>query len=160
MNIKLIWNPFRIDFIFIILYINSYIVHNNGRYKMTDHVKPSLPHPVRRALRKLGADVRAARLRRRISTQMLAERAAISRTTLNKVEKGDPSVAMWVYASILFVLGLTDRLEKLADHTEDKSGLQLEEAQLPQRIRARKKTKQTWPTQDKDPTDSSNSSSA
>lgn len=105
---------------------------------MTDRIKPSLPLPAIRALRKLGADIRGARLRRRISTEMLAERAAISRTTLNKVEKGDPSVAMWIYASVLFVLGLTDRLEKLADHKEDSLGLQLEEERLPQRIRSRK----------------------
>lgn len=102
---------------------------------MTDSTKLKLPIPVTRALRKLGTDIRSARLRRRITTKTLAERAAISRTTLNKAEKGDPSVAMWVYATILFVLGLTDRLAKLAESTEDTVGHLLEEERLPQRIR-------------------------
>lgn len=102
---------------------------------MTDTTKPMLPIPVTRALRKLGADIRSARLRRRITTKALAQRAAMSRTTLSKAEKGDPSVAMWVYATILFVLGLTDRLAKLAEPTEDSVGLLLEEERLPKRIR-------------------------
>ncbi len=105
---------------------------------MTDKIKPVLPIPVTRALRKLGTDIRSARLRRRITTKTLAERAAISRTTLNKAEKGDPGVAMWVYASILFVLGLTDRLAKLAESAEDRIGLSLEEERLPQRVRPSK----------------------
>jgi hypothetical protein len=43
--------------------------------------------PVRRALRSLGSDIRAARLRRRIPMSIIAERASISRTTLDKIEK-------------------------------------------------------------------------
>ena len=53
-----------------------------------------LPIPVRRALRKLGHDIRDARRRRRIPASIAAERASISRTTLVKIEKGDPGVAM------------------------------------------------------------------
>ena len=52
-----------------------------------------LPIPVTRALRKLGHDIRDARRRRRIPVAILAERASISRMTLNKVEKGDPGVS-------------------------------------------------------------------
>ena len=44
-----------------------------------------VPIPVRLAVRKLGQDIRDARLRRRISTAVMAERASISRTTLNKL---------------------------------------------------------------------------
>ncbi len=120
------------------MYVKCYNVHYCEHYKMTDKTKPVLPIPVTRALRKLGVDIRSARLRRRITTKTLAERAAISRTTLNKAEKGDPGVAMWVYASILFVLGLTDRLAKLAESAEDSIGLSLEEERLPQRIRPSK----------------------
>ena len=63
------------------------------------------PIPVRRALRKLGQDIRDARRRRRIPVEIMAERASISRTTLSKVEKGDPGVSMGIYARVLFVLG-------------------------------------------------------
>jgi transcriptional regulator with XRE-family HTH domain len=94
-----------------------------------------LPLPVRRVLQKFGRDIRDARLRRRIATAIMAERASISRTTLNKVEKGDPGVALGSYATVLFVLGLSDRLADLADLRTDSVGLELEEENLPKRIR-------------------------
>ena len=93
------------------------------------------PIPVRRALRKFGQDIRDARLRRRIPTAIMAERASISRTTLNKVEKGNPGVSLGHYATVLFVLGMVERLGDLADIKTDAVGLGLEEARLPQRIR-------------------------
>lgn len=65
----------------------------------------ALPLPVRSALRKLGADLRDARLRRRISTTIMAQRALVARMTLHKVERGDPTVAMGTYATVLFVRG-------------------------------------------------------
>lgn len=65
----------------------------------------------------------------------MAERASISRTTLYKVEKGDPGVSLGTYATVLFVLGLVERLGELADIRHDSVGLELEEENLPQRIR-------------------------
>lgn len=96
---------------------------------------PSLPLPVARALRKLGADIRDARLRRRIATTTMAERASITRPTLASVEKGEPGVQMGTYATVLFVLGMTDRVADLADVRHDETGLQLDEERLPKRIR-------------------------
>jgi DNA-binding XRE family transcriptional regulator len=98
-----------------------------------------LPIPVMRALRKLGHDIRDARRRRRIPAEIAAERASISRTTLVKIEKGEPGVAVGSYAIVLFVLGLTDRLADLADPRNDAVGLQLEEEHLPQRISRQRK---------------------
>jgi transcriptional regulator with XRE-family HTH domain len=95
----------------------------------------SLPIPVKRALHKLGCDIRDARRRRRIPMALLAERALLSRTTLTKVEKGDPGASLGTYATVLFVLGMTDRLANLADPRHDSVGLALEEERLPQRIR-------------------------
>src|SRR5450755_763096 len=94
-----------------------------------------LPIPVKNALRKLGRDIRDARRRRRIPVAVAAARASISRTTLVKIEKGDPGVGIGIYATVLFVLGMIDRLGELADPTRDTVGLQLEEERLPQRIR-------------------------
>ena len=91
--------------------------------------------PVARALHKLGRDVHDARRRRRIPVAILAERASISRTTLNKVENGNPGVSLGNYASVLFVLGMADRLADVADPRHDAVGLELEEEHLPQRIR-------------------------
>lgn len=102
-----------------------------------------LPIPVRRALSKLGHDIRDARRRRRIPSAVTAERASISRVTLLKVEKGDPGVAMGIYATVLFVLGLSHRLSDLADPAHDTIGLQLEEEHLPERIRTARKSGKT-----------------
>src|ERR1700675_1883360 len=97
---------------------------------------PPLPLPVKRALAKLGEDIRSARLRRRIPTTIMAERAFITRMTLQKVERGDPGVSLGIYSVVLFILGLTPRLAELADARSDDVGLQLEEERLPQRIRS------------------------
>lgn len=99
--------------------------------------KTALPASARRALKKLGSDISIARRRRQISTILMAERAFISRNTLAKVEAGDPGVSLGVYASVLFVLGLTDRLAVLADSAHDALGQALSEESLPQRIRTR-----------------------
>src|SRR5258708_27453340 len=102
---------------------------------MKDASPPSVPIPVKRALNKLGHDIRDARRRRRIPVAILAQRASISRTTLGKVETGDPGVSLGTYATVLFVLGMIDRLLDLADPRNDAVGRELEEEHLPQRIR-------------------------
>src|SRR5258708_34050380 len=98
-----------------------------------------LPIPVRHALRKLGHDIRDARRRRRIPVAIAAQRASISRTTLLKIEKGDPGVAMGLYATVLFVMGMVEHLADIADPGSDVVGRQLEEEHLPQRIRGKRK---------------------
>src|ERR1022692_5199317 len=95
----------------------------------------AIPVPVARALRKLGHDIRDARRRRRIPVTILAERASISRMTLNKAEKGEPGVSLGTYATVLFTLGMSDRLADVADPRHDTIGRELEEEHLPQRIR-------------------------
>ena len=59
----------------------------------------------------------------------------ISRATLNKIEKGNPGVSLGSYATVLFVLGLEDRIADLAAAPRDAIGLALEEERLPKRIR-------------------------
>jgi transcriptional regulator with XRE-family HTH domain len=94
-----------------------------------------VPIPVARALGKLGSDIKDARRRRRIPVAILAERASISRMTLNKIEKGEPGVSLGNYATVLFALGMIGRLADIADARYDAVGLELEEERLPQRIR-------------------------
>jgi hypothetical protein len=94
-------------------------------------------------LAKLGDDIRSARLRRRIPTTIMAERAFITRPTLRKVERGDPGVALGTYATVMFILGMTARIADLADTRADEVGLQLEEERLPKRIRQTGTTRRT-----------------
>ncbi len=95
----------------------------------------NLPIPAKKALRKLGRNIGDARKRRRITMKLLAERAAISRVTLGKIEKGEATVSMGAYAAVLFTLGMVDQLQNLADANVDIVGRELEEENLPKRVR-------------------------
>lgn len=95
----------------------------------------NLPIPVIKVLHKLGKDINDARRRRRITIELMAERAGVSRATMGKIEKGDPTTSMGGYASVLFVLGMSDRLSDLVDATYDRIGRRLEDEKLPQRVR-------------------------
>jgi len=97
--------------------------------------KVATPIPVARALRKLGKDIADARKRRRIPVKLMAERAGVSPRTLAKIEKGDGGVAVSSYVSLIFALGMIGRIEELVDARHDIVGLELEEEQLPRRIR-------------------------
>ena len=94
----------------------------------------ALPRDARRALTKLGQEIAIARKKRRISTLSMAERAFISRNTLHKLERGDPTVSIGIYATVLSILGLVSRLGDVADRREDQLGLDLEEEALPKAI--------------------------
>jgi hypothetical protein len=72
---------------------------------------------------------------------IVMQRASISEPTLIRIERGDPKVAMGSYATVLFVLGMADRLADLVDPKNDPVGLQLEEENLPKRIRGARKQK-------------------
>jgi hypothetical protein len=108
---------------------------------LEDQALLTLPIPVTRALRKLGRDIKDARRRRRIPMAIAAQRASISKPTLIRVERGDPGVSIGSYATVLFVMGMADRLAELADVRNDPVGLQLEEENLPKRIRGARKQK-------------------
>lgn len=97
--------------------------------------RPTLSVRVQRGLTKLGADIKDARKRRRIPVRVMAERATISPTTLTKIERGDPGVAIGFYAAVLFVLRLEHRLGEIVDPGTDELGLALESERLPERIR-------------------------
>jgi transcriptional regulator with XRE-family HTH domain len=92
-----------------------------------------------RLLGNVGENIRLARLRRDLSAAQVAERAGISRTTLHKVETGDPGAAIGTYLKVLFVLSLENDLLKLAG--DDSFGRTLQDLRLVTRERASKTRK-------------------
>lgn len=88
------------------------------------------------ALERLGQDVRSARLRRGIAVADLAVRAGTSPSTVTRLEKGDPGVAIGTLADVLVVLGLVERLADLIDIRKDDLGLALAAEYLPRRGRS------------------------
>jgi DNA-binding XRE family transcriptional regulator len=95
----------------------------------------NLPIPAIKALKKVGKDIGVARRKRRITMELMAERAGISRVTLGKIEKGAPTVSMGAYATVLFALGMIGHLQNLVDASTDIVGRELEEESLPKRVR-------------------------
>ena len=61
---------------------------------------------VKRELRTLGASLREARLLRRLPMELVAERAGTTRSTLYRMERGDPNVRIGAYLLTLQALGL------------------------------------------------------
>jgi hypothetical protein len=75
----------------------------------------------------------------------MAQRAMISRTTLVKVENGDQAVSIGIYATVLFLLGMTERISDLADASHDRTGLDLDSENLPKRISSPRKKRDGTP---------------
>src|SRR3546814_14546714 len=97
---------------------------------------PHLPSiAVRRALARLGSDLRDARLRRSLPADVVASRAFTTRPTLRRIEAGDPGVGIGIYAAVLQAMGLLDGLGALADPANAPTGPRLPAAALPQRPR-------------------------
>lgn len=88
------------------------------------------------ALERLGHDVRGARLRRGMTVTDLAARAGTSQSTIARLEKGDPGVAIGTLADTLVVLGLIERLASLIDIRNDDLGLALAAERTPRRGRS------------------------
>lgn len=88
-----------------------------------------------KVLTEFGERIRLARLRRQISTEAMAVRAACSRMTLHKAEQGSPTVAFGTYVRILAALHLMDDIDLLA--RDDHVGRRLQDLglQIPKRIR-------------------------
>lgn len=96
----------------------------------------------RKCLEQMGEQIRLARLRRNLSVELVAERAGVSRTSVWAVEKGSPTVAIGIYASVLHAIGMQEDLKLIAK--DDKLGRTLQDLQLDVRKRA-SSTKTIWP---------------
>jgi len=82
----------------------------------------------------LGENIKLARLRRKFSAELVAERANISRPTLVSIEKGNPNVSIGAYVKVLSVLGLENDIMEVAN--DDKLGRKLQDAKILVRKRA------------------------
>jgi DNA-binding XRE family transcriptional regulator len=93
------------------------------------------------ALQKLGGDLKDARRRRRIKAELMAERLGVSRTTLDRMEKGEPTVSMGTYLTAIYSLD-SDKLREftnLFSREKDVLGQAVSDRELPKRIRGASK---------------------
>jgi hypothetical protein len=95
------------------------------------------PYEVEQALRKLGGDLRTARLRRNLTSEESAQKIGTSRFVVADAEKGKPSTSVAVYAALIWAYGFIDRLTDLADPKQDEEGTRLSLGRAPVRARRR-----------------------
>jgi transcriptional regulator with XRE-family HTH domain len=93
---------------------------------------------VEKQMRALGERLKLARLRRELATVLFAERLGISRDTLNRLEKGDPNIALGTYMRALRVLGLDQDMDAVA--RDDELGRKLQDLKLPGQQKSRANT--------------------
>lgn len=90
-----------------------------------------------KVLEKMGNRIRRARLRRNISTEELAQKATIGKSTLSLIEKGTPTVSIGAYAAVLAVLKLDEDFGLIA--VDEVGKKQFWEQNLKRRERASKR---------------------
>lgn len=99
--------------------------------------KPVLLPKMQLLMDQVGAQIKLARLRRKLSADQVAERTGISRRTIYSIEKGSSTVSIGYYLNVLKVLGLEKDILKLAK--DDELGRKLQDAGLITKERAPKK---------------------
>lgn len=103
----------------------------------------------RRALEALGANIKTARVKRRISVKGFAERIGVSESTVARLEKGDDGVSIGTLAMACLVLGEIDRISDFLDVGTDDTGLLLDRESLPKRIDRKRTPKSSSSSQNK-----------
>lgn len=86
-------------------------------------------------LKTMGEQIKLARLRRNLPVELVAERAGISRSSLWKVESGNPAVAMGIYAAVLHALNNMDK-DLLLVAKDDDMGRRMQDLNLITKKRA------------------------
>ncbi len=85
-----------------------------------------MPPQTLSALEALGAHLAVARMRRKQSLSDWAKRIGVSIPTLMRLESGDPSVGVGLFATALWLIGRDGELARIASPETDKGALELD----------------------------------
>jgi len=96
------------------------------------------PYAVEHACKRLGANLRTARVRRNLAIEEVAAKIGTGPRAVMDAEKGKTTTGIAVYAALLWSYDLLSTFEALADPLQDEEGLNL--AMSRERVRARKRT--------------------
>jgi hypothetical protein len=99
----------------------------------------TLPPAALDALRRLGENLAVARIRRKESQRLWAQRLGISIPTLIRLEQGDPGVSLGIVATALWMMGRASALPELADPEKDRGALELDVREAVRRRSLRRK---------------------
>lgn len=88
----------------------------------TNKLLSSPPYEVEQNIKKLGENIRIARLRRNLTIKELAEKIGTGRRAVSDAENGKITTSIAVYVALLWVLGLIDDFKELASPEKDVEG--------------------------------------
>lgn len=83
------------------------------------------PYAVEQTLKRLGANLRTARIRRRLTREQVARKIGAGIRAVSDAEKGKPSSSVAIYMALLWVFDLLSKADMLADPSQDQEGLAL-----------------------------------
>lgn len=89
----------------------------------TNPLREAQPYPVEQALRRIGANLRTARLRRGITIEEAAAKIGTGPRLVADAEHGKPNTGIAVYAALLWIYDLLGQFEDLANPLKDEQGL-------------------------------------
>ncbi|WP_242494556.1 helix-turn-helix domain-containing protein [Brumimicrobium glaciale] len=108
--------------------INDKITIFGGNKRQMSSKKVNLLPKYQQIFDEIGENIKLARKRRKLTTEQVSERAGVHRSTLNRIEKGDPSVAIGIYFNVLKVLSLEGDFKNIAK--DDVFGRKLQDLDL------------------------------
>jgi transcriptional regulator with XRE-family HTH domain len=91
------------------------------------------PYTVQQAIKRLGANLRTARLRRNLTIMDVAQKIGTGPRIVSDAEQGKITTAIAAYTALLWVYDLLGPMEELADPATDVEGLAMTKG----RVRAR-----------------------
>jgi transcriptional regulator with XRE-family HTH domain len=104
--------------------INEFVAQDQ-HMRRSETSLSATPFAVETAIKRLGTNLRTARLRRNLTLVQVAQKLGVSRYVVAHAEAGKPTTSLAVYAGLLWAYGLLDQFADLADPAKDKEGLAL-----------------------------------
>ncbi|HEY9777827.1 MAG TPA: hypothetical protein V6C81_28965 [Planktothrix sp.] len=101
----------------------------------TNKLQQAPPYDVEKCIKRLGENLRVARIRRSLTIEDVAERIGTGPRAVMDAEKGKPSTGVVVYTALLWLYDLLYELEALADPAKDEEGLSLQQSRERKRVR-------------------------
>ncbi len=83
------------------------------------------PYAIEQSLKKLGSDLRTARVRRKLTIADVANKIGAGIRAVSDAEKGKASTGVGIYLALLWAYDLLEHMNKVADPVCDSEGQRL-----------------------------------
>jgi transcriptional regulator with XRE-family HTH domain len=93
------------------------------------------PYAVEQTLKRLGANLRTARIRRGLTVEAVSKKIGTGVRAVSDAEHGKPSTAVAVYVALLWAYDLLAQFDSLPDAARDAEGQALDKRRQRPRVR-------------------------